>query len=991
MQEQIKLKTSRSGTTVTFFNTHLEPDGVTTFPAYVLFNQNNQPVHVDTFEVTPMWRDTDNSLVPLSNLNMPFITGVTRFEDLQYSLNSTQRLRIDTKWQQSMNIMFSGQSTSYTFFRDILLNDMFIDVALHRTFGTLDTLSIYNNLVNSFPSQESPTGTVFGRLVALQKIIDVNGNNITIPLRNVPVGVFNPTDEFPSPASSDENGNRITLNLSEAARAADYFNIQSYTADTTNYLHSGREFTAVPAYYKYVTTTNDEGEFVIHNVPTGTQTLFFEVDLFKQGLTQDEIALNFYPFPADDSPNIDRLPNLFFRQFPIDVVPTWGTLQTGYTEVNIKVELDLRKWATYFIEQVSFNELDFEELQRRGFITPLTIAIRNMARDGFPKTKVQIMEVPDMLSRDSDHVLLWDGEFVQLKPKAQFYTDGYHAFKLPANMYDPVGRKTDQNGEPMGSKGVWLAGYQLSMYYSDQMQFFRNTGSSKFVLDSGSYVTRDHFNLNKNNADMTTQNSAAQPIGGAFPYERKWDHIYPEPYDIPKVPSVLNPDFDVLNNAGKRWLERPKFLDGELIGNPFHEFLNADNVYGGTGGYGAAIDETNNEWFKTDFSKYVTMNFIYRYENVEDPNSKYAVGYMPNNPDFPIQPGASSVVGGEKYQRVECGYGYWLRPEGWPRIAHYTNNDGSEVIYPFDTKNPHTVVTPAMVNGSNEPLHSSYNYQTAFQFLSTTAGKKLFLDLGSETKMKEGGLDIYRIVDPSPSNLNYPAPAIIPSFTNFYFGEMNFQKGKHLFGNRLKLKYDDGGSGGNEFWKPYLGEGWNLSINGMKLRITNEGSISVDLLGRRLNPGESASFYGSEIGTESYDGVSTFNKMMLRLPGNFDFDYTTFKYRKAKYGFTFTDIQLYSGSLNLDSPLHSRNILSTLSDAGPENNIPTSYLKGYLQNVRSLCDGICTVSLQGIAFPNPEQGGGHGDPYYVARFQSTLVSNTCYQGVLHRNVDLYGE
>jgi len=990
MQEQIKLKTSRSGTTVTFFNTHLEPDGVTTFPAYVLFNQNNQPVHVDTFEVTPMWRDTDNSLVPLSNLNMPFITGVTRFEDLQYSLNSTQRLRIDTKWQQSMNIMFSGQSTSYTFFRDILLNDMFIDVALHRTFGTLDTLSIYNNLVNSFPSQESPTGTVFGRLVALQKIIDVNGNNITIPLRNVPVGVFNPTDEFPSPASSDENGNRITLNLSEAARAADYFNIQSYTADTTNYLHSGREFTAVPAYYKYVTTTNDEGEFVIHNVPTGTQTLFFEVDLFKQGLTQDEIALNFYPFPADDSPNIDGLPNLFFRQFPIDVVPTWGTLQTGYTEVNIKVELDLRKWATYFIEQVSFNELDFEELQRRGFITPLTIAIRNMARDGFPRTKVQIMEVPDMLFRDSDHVLLWDGEFVQLKPKAQFYTDGYHAFKLPANMYDPVGRKTDQNGEPMGSKGVWLAGYQLSMYYSDQTQFFRNTGSSKFVFESGSYVTRDHFNLNKNNADMATQNSAAQPIGGAFPYERKWDHIYPEPYDIPKVPSMLNPDFDVLNNAGKRWLERPKFLDGELIGNPFHQFLNIDNIYGGTGGYGAAIDETNNEWFKTDFSKYVTMNYMYRYENSEDPNSKYAVGYMPNNPDFPIQPGSSSVVGGEKYQRVECGYGYWLRPEGWPRIAHYTNNDGSEAIYPFDTKNPHTVVTPAMVNGSNEPLHSSYNYQTAFQFLSTPAGKKLFLDLGSETEMKEGGLDIYRIVDPSPKNLNLAIPAVTPTYTDYNFNRMFFHRGR---GARTFMGIQNsGGGGGNLFWSTG-GVGWEMSINEMTLRIRNMGVVTVEILGRRLAPGAAATFYGSELSETS----TTFENAVLRLPGNLNFDYELFRYREARYEFVFQNVKLYNGEggffageAQQEGPTHDRALFVYSSNAGPESNVPMYWIRSYLTNVNTACDGRATVIVPGMAFAQPDQRGGRGDPFWGARFWPWQVDITCPYGVPYRE-DSNGE
>ena len=643
MTEQIELKVAKSGTTVQFFDTHLEPDGVSTFRAYIIFNQNNQPIQIGTFEAEPFYLDQNNHMVLVSSLGLPYLTGSTKTQDLSYILSDIQKTRISNRWAQSMALTFSGQSRSYTMFSDTMVNDMFINVSLHRSSSSLDTLNVYNNLVNSFPAQESTTGTLFGRLIATQKIVDTNGNNIHIPLKNVPIGIFNPTEEFPSPASTDDDGNRITLNLKEYSPASLYFNEQSYSADTGSDLHSGYAFTAVPAFYKYVTTTNDEGEFVLHNVPTGTQTIFFEVDLFKQGLTQDEIALNFFPFPADNEPNISSYPHLFFRQFQVDIIPTWGTLQTGYTETNISVALDLRKWATYFVEQISFNNLDFDALLMKGITTPLTISIRNMAQEGFPVGNTEVVEIVDMIDRDLNHVMLWRNEFKQLKSKAQFYVDGYHAFKLPANMYDPVGTKTDKNGFPTDSKGVWLAGYQLSMYYSDKSVLFRNTGSSKIRLDDGTYVTRDHYNLNKSNTDITQQNASAPPSNGDFPYERKWDHMYPEPYSIPSIPVEPNPQFDVLNDQGKRIVERPRFIDGDIVGKPFHSFLDPDNLYGGTGGYGVAVDETDNEWFKTDFSKAVTKNYVYRYENTEDPNSKYATGYMPNSQDFPLQPGISSV------------------------------------------------------------------------------------------------------------------------------------------------------------------------------------------------------------------------------------------------------------------------------------------------------------------------------------------------------------
>lgn len=964
MTETIELKTERLGTTVTLFSTALEADGASSYKAFVVLNNVGVPIHCQTFETIPMWRDQNNDLVPVDATGMQYVIGAMRVERLNYTLNTYERERLRTNWYDQMSLVFGGQPTSYVLFDDVMLDDMFINISLNRTYATLDTLNVYNNLLNSFPIQESKTGTVFGKLKAIQKIVDQSGNNISIPLKRVPIGIFNPTETYPTPVSSDENGNRITMNLRESSERSSYFNVHSFTADTTSFLRSGYEFNTVPEHYKYVTETNDEGEFVLHNVPIGTQTLFFEVDLFKQGLTYDEIALNFFPFPADDDPNISSLPSLFFRQFPIDVVPTWGTIQTGYTETNITVALDLRKWATYFVEQVSFNELDFPALQERGIISPLSFGVRNMAKEGYPISKLPIVEIPDMLLRDEEHVLVWGNEFAQLKSKAQFFTGGYHAFKLPANMYDPVGRKTDKNGDPTGSYGVWLAGYQLSMYYSAKDELFRNTGSFKYFADGG-YVTRDHYNLNVNNTDLTQQNSSAEPDLDAFPYEKKWDHTYPEPYRIPTIPRVLNPYFDVLNDQGKRWLERPLFIDGDMVGKPHMAFLDPDNEYGGTGGYGVAFDENSQTWFKTDFSKFVTKNYVYRYEKTDDPNAKYCSGYMPNDNGFPVQPQESSVLNGEKYQRVECGYGYWLKPEGWPRIIHYADNGGSEAVYSFDTNRPNQLVTPSDTNVSNQTIHTARDFRTSTQYMSTTAGKKLFLDLGTETGMKEGGLDIYRIVDPSPANINPYFPSITPTYTDYNFQKMYFQRGRS--GLRVKMLIANGFGDNNMFWG-VDSEGWDMSINEMTISIKNLGVIPVDIAGRRLYPNASATFFGAELS----DTSDTFENLLLRLEGNTNFDYNTFRYRETRYEFVFKNIKLFnsgngflSGGAQQEGPTHDRAVnLGTMS-AGPESSVPRCYLRSLATNVLVDDVGQRTVQVNGMTFINPDQTRG---AFYSALF-----------------------
>ena len=118
----------------------------------------------------------------------------------------------------------------------------------------------------------------------------------------------------------------------------------------------------VPDRYKYSTITNDKGEFIIQDVPVGNQVILFEVDLLKQGMTKGEVALNFFPYSTEELPNVDNIPHFYYRQIPVGVTSSWGSFQTGYTEVNITTNLDLRKWNTFYVPPISISETNMEEL-----------------------------------------------------------------------------------------------------------------------------------------------------------------------------------------------------------------------------------------------------------------------------------------------------------------------------------------------------------------------------------------------------------------------------------------------------------------------------------------------------------------------------------------------------------------------------------------------------------------------------------------------------
>jgi hypothetical protein len=782
-QEEITIKEFRSGTTLLFFSTHLDivPPEEAEYeynPSIVKLNNIGLPYELTTFDGQNIWSmNDDNHYVPVSSMTSNYITGYSYSVDFEQILSDQKIETFKDRFSVSINEALSsfdelGNLTGYpaphqeyVFKQYHEIDDFYVNVKLNRTTSTLDTLNVYNNLTNTWPTQEAETGVVFGRLMALQTIKDAEGNNIRIPLRNVPVGVFNASEDYPTAASVTDNGDRIFLNLKESADPSEYFNIESFNFDSDKLLRSGSQFDSVPDQYKYITKTNDEGEFVIYDVPIGTQIVVFEVDLLKQGLTRDEIALNFFPFPPDDDAILDQIPNFSFKQFPINVVPAWGTVQTGYTELDVVVNLDLRKWTTYFFPPVSSYRLKLEQSVANNAANSLKIEVRNMAKENYPKTDIKMAIVPDDLDRVFNQQLNWNLEFAQVRNKAEFFKFGMPILKLPANLYDPQGFRTDSDGVPTNQKGVWLSAYQFNMFSDSELGSSRQSGAI-YAWGGGDFFFKSHFSLNYSPSVPDTIPSPSVGEGvGTFPYEKPWTIEYPNKYSIPRKPTDeryrYGGDRTPSPDPSKYYLDEPAYNDGDLVGY---------EVIGGgvkpAGGYGS--QNAFGQWFFNRISQAATKNFMYKYEAGVAWNEKYANGYEPSNPGYPRFAGVSSVVGGEKYQRFESGYGYFMRPGGWPRVARYTwggdsywgKDIQSNAVGGFlggDPNSPGPGVSTSHESGDLIALENHIND------VYNIDNVNLALVLDNTRIIKNGPLEAYRIVNSNPDNLREPESFILPS------------------------------------------------------------------------------------------------------------------------------------------------------------------------------------------------------------------------------------
>jgi hypothetical protein len=780
----------------------------------------------------------------------------------------------------SQAVLYSGESAYSNVFQiDSSEADYNVDISIFRSIDTLDTLSVKNNPLSTYPTQSSETGIVTGTLLARQKVLDENGEKVLIPLANVPVVVFNASETFPTVASTDEDGNRVTLNLLENSRPEDYADRDSYVVevgkenaekrlgveldsrfDGIKPLLKSYQTLDIPEQYKYSTITNEKGEFVLHDIPVGNRLLTFEVDLLKQGMTKDEVALNFFPYSTEEEPNVDSVPHYFFRQIPIGVTPSWGDFQTGYTQVNVTANIDMRRWVTFFVSPIAVEEKNIEELVSTGKLTPLTVLARDMTRDGYPLTS-EIVEIQDIFSRDFTQRKEWFNEIKFKKPKIEFRKNNFNAFKLPANLYDPNGKaSSDQTRNGVkSSNGVWLCAYEMKMFYPLSSNIYRTTGFVRDKLEGNNTKSANHFDLNRGEGfgvDAATGAAEGSSVN-KFPYEKPWTINYPEPYQIPSEPRDANNEINFSSTDVE-----PRFLDGDMAG------LYTQNP--DARGYG--IMQELEDWSNFIYNKFaqtITKYRIYKYENDVSWHEEYSNGFRKfyHSDLFPNK--TFTIKNGEKYQRVEAGFCYWLRPEGWGRIKHegwgdyMSGRDINPAIASFDSSKP------------TNRIPRSY-YETTYR-----QGENLLIKMDLTTSpnyLEQGALDIYRVIDDSPENLEEQRPPLKKRYANLFLENVlcNNQKTNQ----ELKLKFG--------------GQKDEVKVcSAAKVDIRNNGTVAANVLvgavNKKIKPGERVTYditNGTTIKFESNTNLNIQENFYQTC--NYTLDFKTSEILKAgeeKYGF----------------------------------------------------------------------------------------------------------
>ena len=287
-------------------------------------------------------------------------------------------------------------------------------------------------------------------------------------------------------------------------------------------------------------------------------------------------------------------------------------------------------------------------------------------------------------------------------------------------------------------------------------------------MNNGEVYTKSHFYANYSFSVNDTAPSPPNNEGvGLFPYEKPWSINYPIPYSIPKIPTQLrfsNGSQRLTRPNGAFYIKEPPYSDGDLVGA---ELLDDDGnpICGGFG-----LQNQGEAFFYNRIANVATRNFMYKYENGVSWNERYANGFedywtQATKPGDPLA-GLSEVLNGEKYQRVECGYGYFLKPDGWGRVIRLPNgadiNLDSQFLSASNANNPGPRVIPA---GDLSFLGNTWYYdENAVLTMFNLDNQNLALALNPNSDIKKAGLNIYRIVESGLENIKEFSPIIIPTF-----------------------------------------------------------------------------------------------------------------------------------------------------------------------------------------------------------------------------------
>jgi hypothetical protein len=241
--------------------------------------------------------------------------------------------------------------------------DKYIKLKLDQKFDFVEILSLKLTQEDAYQNFCSDYGVVVGRVIV----------NSGFGVPNAKVSIFIPLDEidkedsvikglYPYEIVTDKNSEGIRYNVlpKNSSIKNPCFTEVGTLPNKREVLDNSKMSEVYCKYYKFTTTTNYAGDFMIFGVPVGTHTLHVDVDLSDIG----PLSQRPYDFTREGySPklfetttkfkggsNLDKLPQIKSTNIGVNVQPFWGDLETceiGITRADVDLNFTISPNAIF--------------------------------------------------------------------------------------------------------------------------------------------------------------------------------------------------------------------------------------------------------------------------------------------------------------------------------------------------------------------------------------------------------------------------------------------------------------------------------------------------------------------------------------------------------------------------------------------------------------------------------------------------------------------
>lgn len=241
--------------------------------------------------------------------------------------------------------------------------DKYLKVKLDQDFDFIEILSLQLTQEETYRKFCSDYGVIVGRVIV----------NSGFGVPNAKVSVFIPIDDddknnsvirglYPYETITDKNSDGVRYNLLPKVAESDNecFTPVGTLPSKREVLDDATVLDIYCKYYKYTTTTNYAGDFMIFGVPLGTYTLHVDADLSDIGpLSQRPYDLIRQGSPANlfDSStkfkadtNLDKLTQIKSTNVGVNVQPFWGDVdncEIGITRIDIDLNYTIAPAAIF--------------------------------------------------------------------------------------------------------------------------------------------------------------------------------------------------------------------------------------------------------------------------------------------------------------------------------------------------------------------------------------------------------------------------------------------------------------------------------------------------------------------------------------------------------------------------------------------------------------------------------------------------------------------